>query len=208
MLQHNENCRSLVRQLHCHAPTAASAPQPENGSSMSNPNILFQGRRFHVERAVQVTPDGVEHVREVVRHPGAVVILPLLDDGRICFIRNYRVAVDQTLIELPAGTLEPGEDPAMTAVRELAEETGYRAGRIEHLLTFCMSPGILDERMHLYLAEKLQPGPMALEAGEDIEPMLCTWAESLDMMRRGDIRDAKTLVGLLYYRSLAATSHC
>ena len=173
---------------------------------MSNPNILFQGRRFRVEQAVQVTPDGVEHVREVVRHPGAVVILPLLDDGRVCFIRNYRVAVDQTLIELPAGTLEPGENPAETALRELAEETGYRAGHIEHLLTFCMSPGILDEQMHLYLAEKLQSGPMALEPGEDIQPMLCTWDESLDMVRRGEIRDAKTLVGLLYYRALTATS--
>ena len=173
---------------------------------MSNPNILFQGRRFRVERAVQVTPDGVEHVREVVRHPGAVVILPLLDDGRLCFVRNYRVAVDQTLIELPAGTLEPGEDPAETAARELAEETGYRAGRIEHLLTFCMSPGILDEQMHLFLAETLQPGPMALEAGEDIEPMLCTWQESLEMVCRGEIRDAKTLVGLLYYRAVTATS--
>ena len=174
---------------------------------MSNPKILFEGRRFRVEQAVQVTPDGVEHVREVVRHPGAVVILPLLDDGRLCLIRNYRVAVDQTLLELPAGTLEPGEDPAETAVRELAEETGYRAGHIEHLLTFCMSPGILDEQMHLYLARQLQPGPMALEAGEDIQPMLCTWDESLEMVRRGEIRDAKTLVGLLYYRALAATFH-
>jgi ADP-ribose pyrophosphatase len=173
---------------------------------MSNPNILFQGCRFRVERAVQVTPDGVEHVREVVRHPGAVVILPVLDDGRLCFVRNYRVAVDQTLIELPAGTLEPGEDPVETAVRELAEETGYRARRIEHLLTFCMSPGILDERMHLFLAEQLRPGPMALEPGEDIQPMLCTWQESLDMVERGEIRDAKTLVGLLYYRSRAATA--
>ena len=173
---------------------------------MSNPDILFQGRRFRVERAVQVTRDGVEHVREVVRHPGAVVILPLLEDGRLCFVRNYRVAVDQTLIELPAGTLEPGEDPAETAARELAEETGYRAASIEHLLTFCMSPGILDEKMHLYLARELQPGPMALEAGEDIEPMLCTWEESLEMVRRGEIHDAKTLVGLLYYRAMAATS--
>ena len=175
---------------------------------MSKPDILFQGRRFRVERAVQVTPDGVEHVREVVRHPGAVVILPLLNDGRLCFVRNYRVAVDQTLIELPAGTLESGEDPAETAARELAEETGYRTGHIKHLLTFCMSPGILDEQMHLYLAENLQPGPMALEAGEDIEPMLCTWEESLEMVRRGEIRDAKTLVGLLYYRTVTATSRC
>jgi len=85
---------------------------------MSEPEILFQGRRFRVERAVQVAPDGAEHVREVVRHPGAVVVLPLLDDGRICFVRNYRVAVGQTLIELPAGTLEPGEDPLETARRE------------------------------------------------------------------------------------------
>jgi ADP-ribose pyrophosphatase len=173
---------------------------------MSTPKILFQARRFCIEQVVQTTPDGVEHVREIVRHPGAVVILPLLDDGRICFVRNYRVAVDQTLIELPAGTLEPGEDPAETARRELAEETGYRAGRIEHLLTFCMSPGILDERMHLYLATDLQPGPMALEAGEDIQPLLCTWDESLAMVRCGEIRDAKTLVGLMHYRMFRATS--
>jgi ADP-ribose pyrophosphatase len=168
---------------------------------MSDPNILFQGQRFRVERAVQTMADGSRHQREVVRHPGAVVILPLLDDVRICFVRNYRVAVGQTLIELPAGTLEPDEDPAQTALRELAEETGYRAGRLEHLLTFCMSPGILDEQMHFYLATALQPGPMALEAGEDIEPLLCTWAEALAMVRRGEIHDAKTLVGLLYYRT-------
>jgi ADP-ribose pyrophosphatase len=168
---------------------------------MNNPDILFQAQRFRVERAVQITPDGSRHLREVVRHPGAVVILPLLDDDRICFVQNYRVAVGQTLIELPAGTLEPGEDPAETARRELAEETGYRAGRIEHLLTFCMSPGILDEQMHLYLAVDLQPGPMALEAGEDIQPLLCSWEEALAMARRGEIRDSKTLVGLLYYHT-------
>jgi ADP-ribose pyrophosphatase len=171
---------------------------------MSDSNILFQGQRFRVERAVQVTPDGARHLREVVRHPGAVVVLPLLDDGRICFVRNYRVAVDQTLVELPAGTLEPDEPPQTTALRELAEETGYRAGRIEHLITFWMSPGILDERMHLYLAESLTPGPMALEAGEDLQPLLCTWDEALEMARRGDIRDSKTLVGLLYYRAFRA----
>ncbi len=150
---------------------------------------------------MQVTPDGAQHVREVVRHPGAVVVLPLLPDGRICLLRNYRVAVRETLVELPAGTLEPDEDPAETARRELAEETGYRAGRIEHLLNFWMSPGILDERMHLYLAEDLRPGPTALEAGEDIQPLLCTWDEAMEMIRRGEIRDAKTLTGLLYWRT-------
>ncbi len=173
---------------------------------MSNPEILFEGRRFRIERAIQVMPDGSRHVREVVRHPGAVVILPLLDDGGVCFVRNFRVAVGQTLIELPAGTLEPGEDPAEAALRELAEETGYRAGRIEHLITFCMSPGILDERMHLFLAGSLQPGPMALEAGEDIQPLECTWKKALEMARRGEISDAKTLVALLYYSAFRATA--
>jgi ADP-ribose pyrophosphatase len=168
---------------------------------VEQPEVLYQAQRFRVERVVQTSPDGTRHLRDVVRHPGAVVILPLLEDGRICFVRNYRVAVDQTLIELPAGTLEPDEDPAETARRELAEETGYRAGHIEHLLTFCMSPGILDERMYLFLARDLTPGAMALEPGEDLEPMLCTWEESLAMSQRGDIRDAKTLVGLLYYHS-------
>jgi ADP-ribose pyrophosphatase len=173
---------------------------------MSSPKILLQARRFRVEQVVQTTPDGAEHIRDVVRHPGAVVVLPILDDGRVCFVKEYRVAVDQTLIELPAGTLEPGEDTAENARRELAEETGYRAGRIEHLLTFCMSPGILDEKMHLYLATQLQPGPMALEAGEDIQPLICSWDESLEMVRRGDIRDAKTLVGLMYYEMFRATT--
>jgi ADP-ribose pyrophosphatase len=168
---------------------------------MSNPDIRYQSLRFRVERVVQTTPDGVEHVREIVRHPGAVVILPLLDDGRVCFVRNYRVAVEQSLIELPAGTLEPDEEPAVTAERELAEETGYRAGHIEHVLTFCMSPGILDEQMHFYVATGLQPGPMALEAGEDIQTLLCTWDETLEMVRRGDIHDAKTIAGLLYYQT-------
>jgi len=175
---------------------------------MSDSKILFQGRRFHVEKAVQVTPDGAKHEHEVVRHPGAVVILPLLDDGRICFEKNFRVAVNQTLIELPAGTLEPNEDPADTALRELAEETGYRAGQMEHLITFCMSPGILDERMYLYLARDLQAGPTALEPGEDIQSLLCTWDEALDMAQSGEIRDAKTLVALLYYETFRRKDEC
>jgi ADP-ribose pyrophosphatase len=168
---------------------------------MKNQNILFQGRRFHVEQVVQTTPDGIKHIREVVRQPGAVVILPLLDDGRICLLRNYRVAVGQTLIELPAGTLEPNEDPGETARRELAEETGYQAGRIERIAEFWMSPGILDERMHFYAADRLRPGQTALEAGEDIQTLLCTWDEAMAMIRRGEIQDAKTLVALLHFRA-------
>jgi ADP-ribose pyrophosphatase len=169
---------------------------------MNKPDIIYQAKRFHIERVTQVTPDGAEHTREIVRHPGAVVILPLLDDGRIVFIRNFRVAVNDTLIELPAGTLDHTNDPELTALRELAEETGYRAGKIEHLLTFCMSPGILDEKMHLFLATRLKAGEMTLEPGEDIQPFLCSWNDASAMINRGEICDAKTLVGLLYYERL------
>ena len=168
---------------------------------MKQPEVLFQGRRFRVERALQLTPDGVEHVREVVRHPDAVTVLPLLGDGRVCFVQNYRVAVGQTLIELPAGVVEPGEDPALTARRELAEETGYQAERIELLASFYTSPGILDERMYLYLATSLRAGPATPEPGEDLRPLLATWDEALNMARDGRIQDAKTLAGLLYYEA-------
>jgi len=166
---------------------------------MSHPEMLFEGKRFRVVRLRQLMPDGTEHFREIVRHPGAVVILPLLDDGRIYFVQNYRVAVDETLVELPAGTLEPGEDPAETARRELAEETGCGAGRLEHLISFYTSPGILDEQMHFYLATALQQGAAAPEAGEDLQPLITTWEEALDMVRHGGIKDAKTIAALLYY---------
>jgi len=168
---------------------------------MDSPQWLYEGRRFRVERVVQVTPDGTGHEREVIRHPGAVTVLPLFDDGRVCLIRNYRVAVEQTLYELPAGTLEPGEDPHETARRELAEETGYRADAIEKLAEFYTTPGVLDEVMHLYLATGLTAGPMRLESGEDIEPQVLPWDEALAMARDGRIRDAKTLVGLLFYET-------
>ena len=150
---------------------------------------------------MQTAPDGARHAKQIVRHPGAVVLLPLLDDGRICLIENYRASVQQTLIELPAGTLEPGEDPAQTARRELAEETGYRAGHIEPLATFYMSPGILDERMVLYLAAQLEPGSTSLDAGEDIRPLLSTWSEALAMVGDGRIHDGKTMLALLDYQA-------
>jgi len=166
---------------------------------MTDDPTLFTGSRFRVVRHAWVADDGREHAREIIRHPGAVTIVPLLDDGRVCLIENYRPAVSETLLELPAGTLEPGEDPLQTARRELAEETGYRAGRIEPLAEFFTSPGILDERMHLYLAADLVPGGQSLDAGEQITPRPTSLDDALAMARDGRIRDAKTLVGLLYY---------
>jgi ADP-ribose pyrophosphatase len=166
---------------------------------MSDDEVLLETRLFRVVRHRGRTASGHEYVRETVQHPGAVVVLPILDDGRVCLIRNYRVAVKRALIELPAGTLEPGEDPADTARRELEEETGYQAAHIEPLLQFYMSPGILNERMHAYLATGLKQGPAKLEAGEEIEPLLVEREEALRMIRDDEIQDGKTIATLLFY---------
>ena len=162
------------------------------------PELLLTTSKFRVMRETIETPTGTKKTREIVRHPGACVIVPLLDDGRVCLIRNWRVAVGKTLIELPAGTLEPPEPPEVTAKRELIEETGYRARQIDSLHAFFLSPGILDEKMHLYLATGLTEGQTAREEGEEIENWLVAWNEAVAMIFRGEIQDAKTIVGLLW----------
>ena len=136
---------------------------------------------------------------QFVRHGGSVAILPVLDEGRICLIHSRRLTVDETLIELPAGTREPNEPPLETARRELAEETGFRAGRFEELVSYFPSPGILSERMWIYVARDLVAGDPAREANEQIENYIVTWEEAHAMIDRGDIRDGKTLVGLMMY---------
>lgn len=166
---------------------------------MDDAEVLLKAGRFTVVRQKFATPDGQFHVRETVQHPGAVVILPLLEDERVCLIRNYRPAVGQTLIELPAGTLEPGEPPLRTAIRELEEETGYCATEVRPLCQFFMSPGILNERMHLFLASGLTSGPARLEPEEQIEPWVVPWSEALAMADDGRIQDAKTLVALYWF---------
>jgi ADP-ribose pyrophosphatase len=165
---------------------------------MSHPETLLETRKFKVVRETVRSTGGKEKTREIVRHPGACVIVPLLDGDRVCLIRNFRIAAGQTLIELPAGTLEPPEPPHVTAERELIEETGYRAAKIEFLHAFYLSPGILDEKMHLYLANGLTPGPTAREEGEEIENLVVPWADAIAMIFRGEIQDAKTIVGLLW----------
>jgi ADP-ribose pyrophosphatase len=168
----------------------------------SNPELLLTTAKFRVVREAVTSPGGKTKSREIVRHPGACVIVPLLDDGRVCLIRNWRVAVAVTLIELPAGTLEPPEPAIKTAERELIEETGYRAERIDFLHAFFLSPGILDERMHLYLATGLTEGETAREEGEEIENWLVPLEEAVQMVFRGEIEDAKSIVGLLWVERL------
>jgi ADP-ribose pyrophosphatase len=168
--------------------------------------VLLETKRFKVVRESYPDNRGGTETREIIRHPGAAVVIPLLDDGRVCLERVFRVSMRETLVELPAGTLEPGEDPRLAALRELKEETGYTAERIEQIHSFVVSPGILDERMYLFVATGLTEGEPSLEAGEKIEKLIVPWAEALDMVFNHVIEDAKTIIGLLYCDRLKCAS--
>ena len=158
---------------------------------------MLEARRFRVVRRRERLADGSSRSREVVLHPGSVVIVPFVDRDTVCLVSVVRTAVDRTLLELPAGTLDRAESLAEAARRELIEETGYRAGQIDPEGAFWMSPGILRERMHLFVARDLEPGPQALEPGEQITTRLVAWADAVAMCRDGAIDDAKTVAGIL-----------
>lgn len=179
-------------------PGESEVPEPQRSET------VFQGVKFAVERRRIPARDGGTAIREVVVHPGAVVVLPILADGRIVMIRNRRFAVDETLWELCAGTLEPNEAPVVTAGRELIEETGFEAGRIEPLTVFYTSPGICTERMYAYVATELEGVGQRLEDTEEIEVVALPWDTVLGMMESGEIRDGKTIATLLYHGAFRA----
>jgi ADP-ribose pyrophosphatase len=174
-------------------------------NAVSAAETLLVSEKFRVERR-PYTVRGRAHHKDVVVHPGAAVILPVLDDARILLIRNYRVAAGQALLELPAGTLDPPEPPIDCAARELAEETGYRAGKLTALLSFYASPGVLTELMHVFVATQLTPGPAALEETEQIELAPHTLGDALAAIGAGGIVDAKTIAALLYYARIAPSA--
>jgi ADP-ribose diphosphatase len=167
---------------------------------------IFKGKvvTLKIERVVE--PGGVRTRREVVVHPGAVVLLPRLPDGGILLVRQYRHPARQSLWELVAGTLEPGETPRHAARRELEEETGYRAREMKAILNFYPSPGILSERMHLFEARGLVRSKSNPDDDERIQVRRFTLRQVRSMVRRKKIKDAKTLIGLLWFfqRSKAA----
>ena len=160
---------------------------------------IFTGRVFGVRRDQLIEPTGVRTTREIVAHPGSVVVLPVFDDGKILIIRQYRYAAGQFMWELVAGHREPDEDFRRGAARELQEETGYTARRYRKLLEIYPSPGLLSERMVIFLAEGLKKGQARPEDDEKIEARILTLGEVERWIRSGKIRDAKTVSGLLYY---------
>jgi len=165
---------------------------------------IFSGRKVALEVHHIRAADGRETTREVILHGGSVAILAFPEPGRVLLEKNWRYALGREVLELPAGTLDGGEDPRACAARELAEETGYRAGRLESLLVIHPSPGILSERLEIFLAEDLAPGKPKREAGEEIQSVLVPMAEAFEMIRDGRITDSKTVAALLFWRTFRA----
>jgi ADP-ribose pyrophosphatase len=163
--------------------------------------LIHAGKKFRLEMATLPGPHGTTLERELIVHPGAVVVLAIADDGRVVMIRNNRFSVDKVLLELPAGTLEPPEAPAIAAGRELAEETGYAAAKVEPLCDFYSSPGICTERMFAFLATGLSHVGQDLEDDEQIQVELLTPADVLAKLKSGEIEDGKSIAALLYYHA-------
>ncbi|HVK18817.1 MAG TPA: NUDIX hydrolase [Fimbriiglobus sp.] len=165
--------------------------------------IVHVGRRIRVAVDTTTTPDGQTIKRDVILHPGAVVILPVIDAAHVCLLRNHRWVVGETLWELPAGTLEPGEELEHAARRELAEETGYTADRWRSMGYLYASPGVLDEKLHLFVAEGLTAGESRPEADEELEAVTVPLADAVRMCLAGEIKDAKTVTALLLWERMA-----
>ncbi len=168
--------------------------------------MIYEGPVFGLRRDELIEPTGLRTKREVITHPGSVVVLPVLPDGRIVMIQQYRHATKQYLWELVAGRMEPGEDPKEAAARELAEETGYKAKRMKVFLDVFPTPGFLEERMFLLLASDVVEGEASPEEDEKIISAVYEPAKLEQMIGRGELRDAKSIAGLLYYfRFIAST---
>jgi len=163
----------------------------------------YTGRIINLDVDTVRFPDGTTGTLEMIRHPGASAVLPFLsdpsgDDPELLLIRQYRYAADGFVYEIPAGRLDAGEAPEACAHRELLEETGCRATRMEHLCTFYTTPGFTDEKIHAFMASELTRGEAQLEADEFVELKPVTLSRALEMVRDGEIVDAKTALTLLY----------
>ncbi len=180
--------------------TKSPARKPSIAKILESKTI-YQGPVFGVRRDEVLEPGGIRTTREVITHTGSVVVLPVLPDGRILLIRQYRHATRRFLWELVAGRMEAGESPRRAAVRELIEETGYRARRLRVFLDVFPTPGFLEERMYILLAQELTSGDARPEVDERITSRPFTPTQLKRMIRRGKLRDAKTIAGLLYYFS-------
>jgi ADP-ribose pyrophosphatase len=159
---------------------------------------VFHGGLLHVKRDTVLLPNGSESGREYIVHPGAVLVVPVLDSGNLVFERQFRYPLRKSFIELPAGKIDPCEDPLETGKRELLEETGYTAGEWCYLTALHPCIGYSDEIIHIYLATGLQPGVHRRENDESLEVFELSLTEAMEAMRRGEITDGKTMIALFW----------
>jgi ADP-ribose pyrophosphatase len=182
-------------------------PGEKSPKRFERDELVFDGILAKVHKVHLAMGDGRVVQRDYIHYPGAAIVLPILEDGRIVLIRNWRFAVEAELYELPAGCLEGGEDPIVCARRELTEETGYAAGRWEKLGGFFTGPGTSDEYIHAYLAAELTAGRQVLERYEQITVHPFPEARVRAMVADGTIRDAKTISALALYWLRGEASH-
>ena len=157
---------------------------------------IFTGKVLTLNVDTVTLPNGVTIDLEIVRHPGAAAVVPLKDNETVVLIKQFRHAAGGFIFEIPAGKLHPGEDPRNCAIRELEEEVGYQAGKLELLSSIFTAPGFTDEVIHIYKASELKKGRQNLDRDEVLEVVEVSLRDAIEMMRVGKIRDAKTMVGL------------
>ena len=171
--------------------------QPELHETVVATRRVFEGKIVSLRVDDVELPNGARSKREVVEHADSVAIVPVLDDGRIVLVRQFRLPAGGVLLEIPAGVVDRGEEPAESAQRELAEEIGYESGRLEPLFSMYLAPGYCSELIHLFVAAELTPARRPADADEFIEPTVVTPQEARALIYDGTIRDAKTIAGVL-----------
>ena len=161
---------------------------------------IFKGKVIDLQLDEVELPNGRTSSREIVKHPGAVAILPITTEGKLVLVRQYRKALDKVIVEIPAGKLEKGEEPLASAKRELEEETGYKADKLDFIVSFYTSPGFADEIIHLYITDTLEKGQLAPDEDEFLDVLEVNLEEAEEMVENQTIHDAKTVFAVQYMK--------
>ncbi|MBQ7064190.1 MAG: NUDIX hydrolase [Firmicutes bacterium] len=162
-----------------------------------NSELVFDGRILKVYKDTVVLDNGMTVTREVMRHHGAAAVVPITENGEVILVKQFRYAIGREMIEIPAGLLEPGEEPIQCAARETEEETGFRPAELTHLFDSYASPGYCTECVSVFMAQQLVPSKQHLDPDEDVEIMIVPLDEAAEMIRRGEITDGKTIAALM-----------
>lgn len=163
--------------------------------------VVYEGPVFRVRQHTVECDGGVKAKRDIVEHSGGSIMVAVTDEGRVLMEKQFRKALESVILELPAGKADPGEDPLVTASRELAEETGYTAGSVKHLISYYPTCGYSSELLHIYICRDLKAGKTNWDPTEMIELYEYEPDELIDMIMGGEIKDSKTIIGLLYARA-------